>query len=796
MSGSNPQWADYGFVPASPVPGSAPADAPPSWEDMGFSKVQAAPITTPKIVGQDPDGNPIFEDEAANREINDTNARASEKFLKGATFGLAPFAEAAVKSVATGQPYSEALKDVRNYSDETSKNTPIGSAIMQGAGAFLPTAPLSAGVGAAGKALSAGNKYGEFLVNTAGSGLMGAGAAAGEDIGSGHTDTVGADAAKGGAFGAAAYPLATIIGRGIQAIPNMVNGVVTGAKNILTSGGKDAVAGQILREASGDFVNDAATSPIPGLTLRTAQATNNPGLDSLDGMLASTPGTRATLAENLVHRGRTAAQTNALEDALIGESAVRADPATMANQRSFAGVQAIHGANDALREVERGLWTAPALKDVKLNGPDIANGVAGDVANYPASWRDAITGPQNTLGAFLKELHEKGPNASIPDINSIRSRLMAEARAAAGGASPDPVKAAAAGKMADDILTRIGSDPAIAGAPAQTFEAGWVNQGGGKPMVWREAGATPEIPANPEAWNAYQTARDFTRNKNTALGYNEFNNILHPNNQGNIQSNPEQAFGAFFDPVNGTRAGMDRLQGVSDLLRANGRTAEADALDEASRNYARAALWKQARAGGGLDATGGPAMNVSTLATTANKMAPALENTPMMAGIAPDVQNVGEAARLVNRTGGSLRGDVNSTTYEKLRNNDLVNAIIGQTGSSAMGAAAGGVAAGVEGPDSIPWYLRVPGGMMAGAILGSKGAPLLSKAIPKWASEPYTNDILSRVGTGLNNLADYQRLTGIPLQAGPRLLAPGRLSDALVNTAPFVAPVTTSAGGR
>jgi hypothetical protein len=564
---------------------------------------------------------------------------------------------------------------------------------------------------------------------------------------------------------------------------------------VFGNAGRDAVAGQILREASGDFANTAARPPIADLQLRTAQATGNPGIASLERTLASEPGTQAGTAGEIVSNGRTPNQISALGKSLVGADA-SVEPAVLTNQASARGTAAIQNADTVLSKVEKSLWSDPAIKGVQVNGPTIASGVASDVAKFPASWRDAITGPQSKLGSFLSELKELGPNASIPDVNSVRSRLLSAARDAASGPSPDSVTAAAARGMASSLLDRLGSDPAIAGAPETTSQtAGYFT---GRAIPGTET-TTPAVPANPAAWAAYKTARDFSRQYHTTMGYPEFDSMLNPNSSGNIQANGETAFGRFFDVNGGTSTGLQRLQGVSDALRATKQPSAisaANELDQSAQQYLRAAIMKQGRAGAGLDATGAPAMNAASLATTVNKVAPAIGAAPMTAPIAGDVQAVGNAAELINRPS-TLRGDTNSTTFEKLRNHDLVSAILGQTGSSALGAAAGGYAAGEYGPEDIPWYLRVPGGMLAGALLGQKFGPYAGKVVShipgaKVAVTGPTEDIMSRVWQGLADPAEYARLMGTMPTPPVSLTAPGVLSRNVPTIATGAIPAITS----
>lgn len=547
-----------------------------------------------------------------------------------------------------------------------------------------------------------------------------------------------------------------VAGALLQAPVNAGRSVVNTVRNLFSNEGRDAIAGQVLREASGDFANTAARSPIPGLQLRTAQATGNPGLAALERTLASEPGAAGANPMQIVQNGRTAEQTQALTRALIGDNA-GIEPAILTNQASAAGVQAIQGARAAAREVEQGLWNHPDLQGLNLNRDNLVNGVNRDVAALPPSFRRTIqSGP---LGGFVDDLAEGGQHTTIQDVNALRSRVLEQARAAR--AAGDNVTAGAAEALADSMLTRLGAQ--IDGTGAQT---------------------------------AYQAARDFTRQRAQAFGHPEFDAILRPNRAGNMRANDETAFGRFFDMNGGTDTGLTRLQGVSDLLRANGRAAEADALDQAARDYVGPSILRQARAGSGVDAAGLPNLNVNTMTSTVNRVVPALSGAPMTRALAGEAMAAGNAAELLGRPA-SLRGDMNSTTYEKLRNRDLVSAVLGQAGSSSLGALGGGVAAAEYGPDTIPWYLRVPGGMMAGALAGRAAGPYLGKGIAhipgvSAAVNGPTNDIVRRVGGGLASPAEYERLLMARMLDMPGLLEPGALSLAAPAAARAAIPLSAN----
>lgn len=745
----------------------------------------------------------LFPTAQQNKEFGQGQIRALEKAGEGATFGMMPYGIAGARMLG-GVPFSQGLQEARDYTAQTAKENPVASGLLEGLGGFAPTGaafrvagPL---ISSAGDAVRGGSAMARALL----SGTLGGGNAAGHDIGAGTTETLGSDTAKGTALGAALSGGADLLGAGLQAIPNAARSLYAGARNVFSDQGRQGVVGQVLREAGGEFPNQAARTAIPGLTLRVPQATGNPGLASLESMLASEPGIQRGDLGTVVQNNRTPDQASALARALVGPNA-GIEPAILTNQASARGVQAIQGLDESLHGVERSLWNAPALQNVRLNGPGIAVGVGEDVSGFPASWRDAVTGPQNKLGAFLTELHELGPDASIPDINSVRSRLLGVARGAAAGPQPDAVTAAAANRMAGHILDRMGADPAITGTPATTRAAVTElhsipgEEGPPVPVQIGEANA-PETPPNPAPMRAFQQARDFTRQFNQAKGFNEFDSILHPNAQGNMQGNAEKQFGQFFDMTGGTGSGLERLQGLVNFARGAGQHAAADELENAGRDYFNSAILKQSRAGTGLTATGEPSLNLASMASTINKAAPSLNATAMTAPIAGDVQAVGNAAELVNRPS-TMRGSTNSTTYERLKQNDLVNAVLGQSATSGLGALGGGYAGYQYGPESVPWYLRVPGGAMAGALMANTAGPAIGNIVShtpilRGLGAGPSENIRRQVMEALSNMPAYERAVATPMLSGPALTQPGMVSNATRMLGRGALVPTTSGGAR
>lgn len=818
-------FAAAGFAPVPGRPEQQPGQPP------------TAPM--PQPIGVTEFGAPIFDDSTpegalAGRQERRGELQMGSKALQGATLGLSPYPLAAAGMLA-GKPFSQGLHDVRAFNAETDKTAPTASMIAEGAGSLIPTMLTAGAVNPVTSYIARSvPRVGGLLAN----GLLGAGqgtlSAAGHDIGGGETENLGHDAAVGAGVGGAIGAGGTALARALQAVPNMARGLYGVGRTLLSDAGRSGVGGEVLREAGGAFPNGNARSPVPGLNLSTVQATGNPGLATLERTLGSEPGVQSGPDGGLVQNGRTPDQMSALARALVGSDAGM-EPSVLVNQAGQRGTDSIRGIDQAFQDQSRALWNDPAMLVPRLAGPRIAAGLAQDVNAYPASFRDAITGPQAKLGAYLDEIHQLGPNATIPDINSVRSRLLNVARGASSGANPDPTTAAAANKMAGDLLNRVRTDPAITGSPETTnffltkpmpmthvevpdpvtiratapaantnviggdSGASFPQQGGmpstnqfaiTKPVavsnavpvpIHIRASASAETPGNQAAWDAYQRARDFTRDYKTSEGYNEFSNILNPNRQGNIQGNDERMFGRFFDLHGGSSAGLQRLQGLSDFAHTMGATPQANELSQAAQQYIRAGVLNQSRAGAGINALGEPNLNPASMASTVNRSVPSVSSTPLVSPVAGDLQAAGNAAELLNRPS-TLRGDMNSTTYEKLKSNDLMSAIIGQAGGSGVGALAGAYG-GYKAGDATgqPLWATIPLGAAMGAAGGQAAGPMLGKAL---ASVPLTrgivegpsNAIRQQIWQALRDPSVYEQMVNTPMLRGPGILDRGRVS--------------------
>lgn len=745
-----------GFAPVTKVPDAGDLDP--------FKAAGMVPVPTPQVAqpsatapmptptGFDEFGTPQFDSStpeglAANRQVRQIPLKAAE----GATLGLSPHILAGAGTLG-GKSYGEGLNQARTDLAQASTDQPIASGLANAAGGLLPTV---LGFKAAGPMIDAAASYaprvGGFLARTLTGGLLGGANAGGSDIGTGQTENIGGDVARGGLTGALLQGVGEAVGKGAQAVSNMGQGVYQGLRNIGTTAGREGVVGQILREAQGPFPNQAARSPLPGLELRPAQVTANPGLASLEDTLSQSGEINAGPPGSRVSTHITPDQTLALRSGLVGSDA-GIEPSVLTNQASARGTQAIINSRNVLRQAENDLWNAPELTGVRLHTAPLLTGVQADVARMPPSFQTAVT--RGPLNGFMQDIEALPDGASIADVNAVRSRILGQARTSR--AAGDNVTATAAQGLADSLLNRV--EGALGGAGAQVQDA-------------------------------YSTARDFTRQRAQAFGQPQFDAILRPNAAGNMRADPEAAFGRFFDLHGGQSGGMQHLQGVSDLLRTTGQPeaiAAANELEGSARQYVNAGVLKQARTGGATDATGAPAMTPSGLQTvesTVNRLAPALNTVPMMAPMAGDLQAAGNAAGLLARPKAS--GGTGSQTYERLKNNELVSAIIGQSGSSGLGAAAGAYG-GYRASDmtGVPPWLTIPAGMAAGALGGSAARGPVGKLV---AGNPFTRGLVAGPSTAIQrqlwealaSMPEYTRAVATPMISGPALGQTGRVEQSI-----------------
>ena len=734
---------------------------PFSWEDA---------ISTPQPTqAAQPSSGAFGWDEAAGTLAKAPSPAASQgvagkanSFLSGLTSGalgnLADYGGATMAApylpmveAITGDKmpgYTEMVqgsKDTRARMEAANPLTAMGGRVV---GALVPGIAAAPALGftapAAGGALATTGAIGSYLGRNA---LFGAGLGAME--GDNPSDRFW-NAVKGGGIGVASGVAAPAVGAVTQGLWNVGKSGVNALRQVTTGAGREGVAGQILREANDGFSGPTATSNLT--TLRTAQETGSPGMATLERMLDVSGGNPASR----VQAGRTPQQVQDVLQALPGYA--EGAPSALLADNSRAGVQAIQSADQVLNAHTRTLWQDPRLSTVKLDGNAIKQAGHATIDQMPASWRAAFDSAEGApLRPFRQEISELPPNPSILDVNAVVSRLRTVARDAGSGPTPNPVVAAAANRTAEGLLD------AVQSAPGMT----------------RNARA------------AFNAARTATRTRYELTGYNEIGNILHPSASGNIQADPSRAFGAFFTSPGGE--GGYRLSNLAGYLRGLDTpeaTAAADAIRETAQRHIGLNILRGANP---IDNMGMTSANLGAVERNAAAALPDVQRNPMLRQIAPALQDVQNTSAALMRPTRS-RGDANSTTFEKLQKNDLLNAVIGQAGAAGLGAPLGAAAAYQWGPEGVPAWARMGAGFAGGAMAGKRMGPLAVNALThspilRGAQTGMTAAVRDQLEKALADPVVARALIARQLYQLPGFGQPGAISQTMQQLAPLGVPL-------
>jgi hypothetical protein len=287
--------------------------------------------------------------------------------------------------------------------------------------------------------------------------------------------------------------------RGVANAAGAAKGAAQGIWDILTPKGRERIAGQLLREASGDPMSlparleDAASQPptVPGVRLTTAQALGgDTQLSSLELSLRNDPAFRHAFdvrqAENQAARTGvmdilSPQDAGSVDDLAAGIKAAwnQADDAgrqeiIAAQQRAQQRIQELGGTIDpqtAGRIIREELDTAYQAARVQTGaayraidpagtanfaGPEIWNRIAPTIETYFAN---RTAGTPQELVPIINRLRNSN-NLSFSGLNAIRRELSDIAgKASMAG---DRTVASAAGQMADDIAGYM-DDAAAAG---------------------------------------------------------------------------------------------------------------------------------------------------------------------------------------------------------------------------------------------------------------------------------------------------------------------------------------------
>ncbi len=719
------------------------------------------------MVGADINGFPIFDDPEATKAVAEGMNRGTEKALQGATFGLFPYISAAVRRLG-GTPFEQGLKEAREYSAQTSREMPEGAMAGEIIGGMMP------GIGI-GKLMTMGLKQapgalGRIYQSAAGGAVQGALSSGGHAVGEGRMSDFVPDLTMGAGLGGAVGGAVPVLGTVAQGGWNVGKTLVNKLADLMTEQGHKAVGKDILGEVVGGQLGAPASSPLPGLELRASQAYNNPGLAALERRVGQVvpPGTDP--GDVVGSAGYTPNQASRLFEWLLGRENSGKVATDVVNTSGAAGTQAVRGAAKVLDDFEGALWQAPELASVRFNTDRLVAQTQQAVDQMPPSLRMAVEslrpGTDAPYAKYLADLAALGPDASLAEVNAIRSRILRDARSFANGPNPKATEAEAGRQLAGGLLNAMESDPALAGLTTPAYTPSMLTSGATRP-----AQVVVTHP-NQEAVAAYQKARDFTRNLNTMLDYPEFDAILTTNRSGNVVAPDEKAFSKFFDIAGGTRAGLERLQSFINMLSDSGHTAEAKTIADAAQNHLRALIGKTAQ-GMADDVLGNRALNMASGAAAAERMLPAVQAVPAVSPLADDLTTFAQTARLLDRSRvAAASGRINSPKYEQLMKDRLTGPILGDTTSTGLGALGGAILAPWAAGHFLPESMQPPTGVsaLAGAIAGAAGGrgaglaltrtPILQRGLGAFGHGS-RQGIQEQLSTALSSPQAYQELNSV-----------------------------------
>lgn len=322
---------------------------------------------------------------------------------------------------------------------------------------------------------------------------------------------------------------------------------------------ENSVQQTLARDLAGSPV---ATSPVGPLDL--AQATGNPAIAS-----------KVRYAQGIAPTEAKAIQ-DAQAAAARGQIGQIGAPASAADA-SASGVNAIRDIQQLARQHERELWNHPALTDFAFQTQAVKQGVQAALQSLKTDDPGLLLGMTGDIRKVLDGIAKLPDRANLQNINSFIGALKAVARR-------PPMDNPRAGAVASRILASAekGLDQTVTSS--------------GAPSVVR---------------NAYQNARDFTRERATVLGTQDMRGVLLRNPTGAFVADPSEGLRRFFNTSNGSIEGPQNIQQLIEFadqikgsLLGRGDKAVAvgaarDQLRDAARSYVASALTKAAKLGEG-----------------------------------------------------------------------------------------------------------------------------------------------------------------------------------------------------
>lgn len=346
-------------------------------------------------------------------------------------------------------------------------------------------------------------------------------------------------------------------------------------------------------------------SPVGPLNL--AQATNNPEIAARADLA---PSYNATANAALLKAQQEAIQK---QIAKVGTSAAAPDA-------SAAFTTALRQGRQVAGSEESRLWTVPALAEAKITATPVQQAVNTAVAGMDPVLQNGMTPQLKALVNRLNGLTATTPNPStfsntapngllydlgpavakskippattVQDLNGIRSGLERIARTSIDGAERSMAR-----ELSGAFMHGMDQVPEIAGRPAVTrpmYEQ--VPPGTPNPMVE----ISPAVASDPAITQAYQTARDYTRQMRTMFGTPDAAALLNKNAAGVFTKDASEGARQFFNFSNGSPEGPQSIAQLSDFvgqLKSQPMAPQvAGQMRDAARSYVASALTKAARA--------------------------------------------------------------------------------------------------------------------------------------------------------------------------------------------------------
>lgn len=301
-----------------------------------------------------------------------------------------------------------------------------------------------------------------------------------------------------------------------------------------------------------------ATSPVGPLDL--AQATGNP---TIAAKARYAQGIAPTEAAGLQADQATAARGQIGQ---IGAPASAPDASTQ-------GVNAIRDLRKMASQREGELWNVPALTDYQFPTAGLKQTAQTALNSIQQTEPGLLLGMTGDIRGALDGIGKMPDRANLQNINSFIGALKAVSRRP----PPDNPRAGVlASRILDAINPALDSTVTSSGAPSRVQQA-------------------------------YQTARDFTRQRATVMGTQDMRAVLSRNPTGAFVADPSEGLRRFFNFSNGSGEGPQNIQqlvefadGIKNAVLGRGQQAQAlgmarDQLRDAARSYVAAALTDASR---------------------------------------------------------------------------------------------------------------------------------------------------------------------------------------------------------